>query len=425
MTISSREPSLIPRRVESAVRSSLADTRVTVIAGARQVGKSTLARLVAATQADSVERRLDEPAVLDAARADPVGFARHEGLMVIDEIQRAPELMLAIKSIVDLDPRPGRFLLTGSANLQAMSNVADALPGRIETIELGPLTQGELRRAPDGLLQALFTEGPDTLRGTAATLGRSEYVAAALIGGMPGFLDLEPERRTRLLRQYLSGIVDREIRALSAIRRPVDLRRLIALLGAIHAQPIVIERLARDAGLKATTVAEHVHLLELLFLIQRIPAWSNNLTRQATAKPKLVFTDSGVAGALIGQGPAQLLAPGGRAGALIEGFVLGELQRQIANSPLPLRLWHYRTQSGVEVDAVIEDERDGRILGIEIKSGETAAASDARHLRHLAEKVGDRFVGGVILTAQRQALSLGGGIWTAPIAALWQTPGAS
>ena len=341
--------------------------------------------------------------------------------MVIDEVQRAPELLLAIKSIVDVDPRPGRFLLTGSANVQAMSQVADALPGRIETIELSPLSQGEIQRAPDGLIGAVFSRGVATLQGSGAELSRADYVARAIAGGMPGFINLEPDRRSRLLGQYLRGIVDREVRAVSRIRRPVDLRKLIALLGAIHAQPLVVDRLARDAGLKATTVAEHVHLLELLFLLRRVPAWSSNLTTRATAKPKIVFTDSGVAATLIGQGPTQLLEPGGRAGALIEGFVLGELQRQITDAGFPMRLWHYRTRSGVEVDAIIEDERDGRILGVEIKSGETAGPADARHLRHLAEKVGDRFIGGVILTAQREALPLGQNIWTAPIAALWNT----
>ena len=342
--------------------------------------------------------------------------------MVIDEVQRAPELLLAIKSIVDLDSRPGQFLLTGSANVQGMSQVADALPGRIETIELSPLSQGEIQRTPDEFLTALFTQGVGALQGYGTDLSRSDYVRRAIAGGMPGFINLEPDRRSRLLGQYLRGIVDREVRALSRIRRPVDLRRLIALLGAIHAQPLVVERLARDAGLKATTVAEHVHLLEMLYLLRRVPAWSSNLTRQATAKPKVVFTDSGIAASLIGQSPTQLLEPGGRAGSLIEGFVLGELQRQITNAGLPMRLWHYRTRGGVEVDAVVEHERDGRILGIEVKSGETAQPADARHLRHLAEKVGDRFVGGVILTAQREALPLGQNIWTAPIAALWDTP---
>lgn len=217
---------LFPRRSLERVTAALADTRVVVLNGARQTGKSTLARLVAERRPGTEIRYLDDAVIRAAAEADPAGFVRHDGLLVIDEVQRVPELILAIKHVVDMDPRPGRFLLTGSARLFAMQQVPDLLPGRSETIELWPLSQGEIDRDHDGFVDAVFASGPD-LPGSPSPLRRPDYLDRALRGGYPEAVRrTDRGRRARFFESAVSDLISRDVRQLSDISRPVDLRRL-------------------------------------------------------------------------------------------------------------------------------------------------------------------------------------------------------
>src|SRR5580704_2217372 len=221
--------SLIPRHAQTAITAALSDTRVVVINGARQTGKSTLARLVMADFPGSEFRFLDEAPVRAAALADPALFVRHSGLLVIDEVQRAPDLFLAIKHEVDTDPRPGRFLLTGSARLLGLHEIPDLLPGRTETIELSPLSQGEIDRAPDGFVEAIFQYGT-SMRVPSSDLRRDDYIERALRGGYPEAVRrADPGRRARFFESYITDLVNRDVRQLTEIERPADMRRLVSL----------------------------------------------------------------------------------------------------------------------------------------------------------------------------------------------------
>lgn len=413
------EPTLVSRHARALVSEALADTRIVVINGARQVGKSTLARLVTAVDPTARERYLDDPSTREAALEDPADFVRHDGLLLIDEVQRAPELLLAIKYVVDRDPRPGRYLLTGSARLLGLRDIPDALTGRTETIELWPLAQGEIDSKPDRFVDAVFRHGA-ALAVSCPDLRKADYIARALRGGYPEAVRRDSERRrNRYFDSYIGDLITRDVRQISDIERPADLRRLLGVLAARMGGLSVVEAIARDVGLPHQTMRRYLDLLELVFVVRRIPAWSSNLTSRAVATPKILVIDSGLAGRLIGMS-ATAQPSGGAVGGLLENFVLGELARQLSWCDEPVTLHHYRDRDGVEVDAILE-RASGEVVGVEVKAADTARSDDFRGLRHLARKLGDRFVAGFVLYTGGESLSFGDRMRALPMAALWRS----
>jgi predicted AAA+ superfamily ATPase len=398
---------------------ALADTRVVVVNGARQVGKSTLAKLIVDGSSDARELYLDDPAVRAAAESDPSAFVRHDGLLLIDEIQRVPELLLPIKREVDRDPRPGRFLLTGSARLLGLRDLPDALPGRTETIELWPLSQGEIDGAPDGFVDVVFSRGGDVVL-PACELTKRDYVGRALRGGYPEAVRRDPgRRRARFFDSYITDLVTRDVRQIADIERPAEMRRLLSVVAARMGTLAVAQSIANDVGLARMTLTRYLDLLELVFVIRRIPAWSSNLTTRAISTPKLIVTDSGLGGRLIGLSEDRAKDPTAPVGPLLENFAIGEVARQLTWNEEPVQLFHYRDRDKVEVDMVLE-HASGQVVGIEVKAAETVRGDDFRGLRHLADRLGDRFRAGFVLYAGEQSLSFGEKLRALPMAALWR-----
>jgi hypothetical protein len=409
--------SIISRKALDVVLESLGDTRVVTVNGARQVGKSTLARLVSGDWPERVVRLLDDAATLQAAREDPAGFVQHAGLMLIDEVQLAPELFRAIKVVVDEDPRPGQFLLTGSAQILALRDLPDALPGRMEIIELWPLSQGEIDGEPDRFVDAAFRHGAAVEH--ASPLRKRDYLERAVRGGYPEAVSRSPRRRAAFFESYLSTLIERDVRQLAQIERRGELRRLFALLAGRSGGLLVPHALARQAGLPDSTVRRYIELLAAVFLVKQVPAWSPGPTGRAVGTAKLAFVDSGLAAHLLGQDVARLNEPGGAAGPLLEGFVVTELARQLTWNEQQARLYHYRTRDGVEVDAVLE-AADGRVVGVEVKAGVTVRAEDLAGLRHLRARLGDRFVAGFVLHTGQQTLPFGDRLVALPTDAVWR-----
>jgi predicted AAA+ superfamily ATPase len=407
---------LVPRAARSLVAEALSDTRVVTLNGARQVGKSTLAVVAAGTRPGGLIRRLDEPSTLQAAQDDPTGFVEHDGLMVIDEVQLAPELFRSIKVAVDTDPRPGQFLLTGSAQILALRGLPDALPGRMEIIELWPFSQGELERSPDAFVDAAFARGPGLSR--TSTLRKRDYLDRVVRGGYPEAVRRAPRRRAAFFDSYLTSLIERDIRELAAIERRGDLRRLLALLAGRSGGLLVAESLAMASGIPRTTLTRYLELLSAVFLIKRIPAYSPGPTQRAIGTPKLAFVDTGIAAYLMGQDAVRLGEPDGAAGPMLETFVLMELARQLTWSERRARLYHYRTKDRVEVDAVLEAP-DGRVVAVEVKAGATVRSEDLAGLRHLAHRLGDRLVAGYVLYTGQQTLPFGDRLRALPVDALW------
>ncbi|WP_438866174.1 ATP-binding protein [Paractinoplanes brasiliensis] len=408
---------LTPRRVAAQVDAALADTRVVLINGARQTGKSTLVRIVAGDRL-AAWRDLDRERDRNAALADPTGFVDSMDLLAIDEIQRVPDLLLAIKVSVDEDPRPGRYLLTGSSRLFGMIAAPDALPGRMETVELWPFSQGEMDGQPDGFVDAVFASGPELRHRSAVT--RADYAARIVRGGLPEAVTREdPRRRQRFLDAYVQALVDRDVRQLSDIQHKGELRKLVRLLAGRSSTVIAANALESTLGLSRPTVARYLRVLEEIFLIKRIPGWSRNLGTRTTAAPKLIFVDSGIASNEISVEARSLLRPGAPFGPLLESFVISELARQLTWSRQRADLYHYRDQKQYEVDAVLEN-RSGQVVGIEVKAASTVRSDDFRGLRRLADRLGDDFVAGVVLYTGDSTLPFGDKMRAMPVSALWQ-----
>lgn len=407
---------LIPRHAEELVTEALTDTRVVLVNGARQAGKSTLTRLVAARTDTTVIRLLDDPATLRAAQDDPTGFVDHDGLMVIDEIQLQPQLLRPIKVTVDLDPTPGRFLLTGSSRVLALRALPDALPGRMEIIELWPFSQGELTGGADGFIDAAFAHGPDLNH--VSELRKRDYLERIVRGGFPEAVRRNARRRAAFFDSYLATLIERDVLEIANIERRGELLKLLALLAGHAGGLLVPNALAGRSGLPRTTLTRYLELLSSVFLIKSIPAWSSGQAQRAVGTPKLAFVDTGVACHLLGQDVDRLNEPGGAAGPMLENFVLMELARQLTWSQERGRLYHYRTKDKLEVDAVIETP-DGRLIGIEVKAGATVRTDDLAGLRNLARQAGDRFVAGYVVYTGDQTLPFGERLRAIPLDALW------
>jgi uncharacterized protein len=417
-------PPYIERKAHSRIVEALSDTRVVIVNGARQTGKSTLVHHASRGLPEVTERHLDRASEREAANRDPDGFVRHSGLLVIDEVQRVPELILSIKAEVDEVPRPGAFLLTGSARLLGMRKLPDALIGRSETIELWPFSQGEIESKPDGFIDLVFQDdvGVEHFNqiSYADVDSGTDLISRVVRGGFPEAVAREERRRSRFFESYLTDLIDRDVVQLAEIQRRDQLRRLLVLLAARTAAPVVIHRIANELGESTSTVERYVGLLEEVFLIKRIPPWSTGATTRATHQRKLMFVDSGLAAFASGLTIAKLNREVSLLGPLVENFVLGELARSITWCEERVQMFHYRTREGAEVDAILE-AADGRIVGIEVKAAITARDEDFRHLRTLQRALPDRFHIGVLLYSGTQVLSFGHGLFAVPIAALWES----
>jgi uncharacterized protein len=408
---------ILPRHAAIAVAEALADTRVVLVNGARQCGKSTLvAQLGAEREAEWFS--LDRAVTRQAAKYDPTEFVKGARPMVIDEVQRVPELFLAIKEVVDADPSPGRFLLTGSAHVLGLRGLPDAIPGRMETIELWPLSQGEIAEQPDGFVDAIFEVGPE-LEHTSAE-NRTGYIDRVVRGGFPEAVARTGRRRERFLDFYLADLINRDVIQLSEIKRGPEMQALIRLVAARSGQLLVPGSLGNELGLTQPTVTHYLSLLEEVFLIKRIPAWSRNLSSRVTATPKVAMVDSGIAANLLGQDTDRLRRPDSQLGSLLEGFVAMEIARQLTWSRQRAELFHYRTKDKVEVDIVLEN-RQGQVVAIDVKAASTVRAEDFRGMRHLADRLGDELLVGVVLYTGQQTLPFGPRFRAVPVSALWET----
>jgi hypothetical protein len=409
------------RLLEPLLLRALDSAPVTYLAGPRQCGKSTLARAI--TQKHPARYvTFDDVTALAAARSDPVAFVNGlDGPVVLDEVQRAPEILLPLKASVDRDRRAGRFLLTGSANVLALPAIADALVGRVEVLALRPLSQGEIEGHAERFIDALFAGAK--LRMDAAPKRALDLPARIARGGFPEVLTRkDAERRAAWFESYVSTLLTRDVRDLANVDGITKLPDLLRLLAARASGLLNTAELARASQLSQTTLKRYFTLLEAVFLVARLPAWSTNLGKRMVKSPKLHLLDAGLAAHLRGElGDGDAAPP---SGALLEGFVYAELEKQATWSRTRPRLYHFRSHAGVEVDFLLEDAR-GQCVGIEVKSGASASSDDFRGLEQLAADIGKRFVRGVVLYRGSEAISFGPKLEALPIEALWRAGAAS
>ncbi|NLT35293.1 MAG: ATP-binding protein [Gaiellales bacterium] len=413
----SSEP--IPRLVGARVLEALADTPVVLIHGPRQSGKTTLARMVGEPRGFRY-LSFDDDAALQAAHEDPVGFvADLPERVILDEVQRVPRLFTSLKATVDRERVPGRFILTGSANVLLVPRLSDSLAGRMGILRLHPFSQCELVGTEPAFLGALFAGQFPTGVVERLGAGLAERIVA---GGYPAALARpSPGRRRAWYRDYIDAEIQRDVRDLSRIRSLESLPRLLALASSHTAQLLNLSELAGSLQFSRQTIHDHIALLEGVFLVQRLPPWHANRVSRLVKRPKLHMGDTGVACALLGIEAAELQRERGALGPLLETFVLQELQRQASGLEEPLTFFHYRDREGYDVDVVVE-RGFGSVAGVEVKAAASVSDRDFRGLRRLRQAAGDRFAHGVVLYDGTATIPFGEKLHAVPIRALWETP---
>ncbi|MSQ50281.1 MAG: ATP-binding protein [Betaproteobacteria bacterium] len=405
-----------PRSIWRTLKVALTDTPVVALLGPRQSGKSTLVRALAPRRAYVT---LDEDPNLRTAREDPVGFiAALPERVTIDEVQRAPGLLLAIKASVDNDRRPGRFLLTGSANLLLLPKVGDSLAGRIEFVHLHPLTESEKERRPGALLRSLLAGGlaPRIAGKIMATPHR--LLERLLRGGYPPVQTRSPERARQWHRQYFRAVLDRDVADIARVRDAAQLGRLMEILALRSANLLNLSALGGELGIRRETADQYIGILERLFLLRQLPAWHRNEAKRLIKMPKIHLADSGLAATLAGLDASDWITRRDRFGHLLESFVVQQLIAQAGWTDPDLRFWHYRDKDQVEVDLVVT--RGQRTWGVEVKSAATITPSDSNGLRRLADQCGRDFQGGMVLYAGASILPTADKrILAVPLSELW------
>lgn len=408
------------RHIAPLLADALADTPVVLINGARQSGKSTLVQSQAiAAGSPRQYLTLDDSAVLNAAKSDPAGFINGlQGAVTLDEVQRVPELFLAIKAAVDRQRQPGRFLLTGSADVLLLPGIADSLAGRMEVLSLWPLSCAEMAGSPVlNRADALFQGDWSAL--VVPPCERDELITRLLEGGFADAVArTSARRREAWFDSYVQAILQRDVRDLANIEQLTEIPNLLQLLGTRSGTLLNFAELSRTAGLSQSTLKRYFALLEMLFLVVRLPSWERNPGKRLVKAPKVFLPDSGLLSYFMAATPESLAAKPGLPGGMVETFVLAELLKHVAFSRQRLSLWHYRTQTNIEVDFILEN-RLNQITGIEVKASATVDSKDFKGLRHLQETEPAIFQCGVVLYAGREVVPFGEKLWAVPLSIWW------
>ncbi len=407
---------LYPRHLDSRLRESLADTPAVLVNGPRQCGKTTLVRQY---EGDMAYFSLDDPGLLAAVQADPLGFVKRLDRAIIDEVQRAPQLLLALKLVIDQDRRPGRFLLTGSANLMALPQIADSLAGRVDILTLLPLSSAELARRPnDFISRALAQNWPakaTTPSHQANPTDHTDMTQQVLAGGYPEMQQrTTPARRQAWARAYMRTLIERDIQDIAQIDQLNQIPQLLSITAELSGQLLNLTQMGGQIGLNGKTVDKYIGILEKLFLVRRLPAWSRNELNRLIKAPKIHFLDAGLQSTLTRLSPELAVTQRSRFGATLETWVYAELLKLLSITPEAWFLSHFRDKDQLEVDFVMESPLR-EIIGIEVKAAASVQASDFKGLRKLRELAGAQFVTGIVLYDGIHALSFGEGLWAVPL----------
>jgi predicted AAA+ superfamily ATPase len=405
---------LFPRFAVEQVTTALKDTPVVMVTGPRQCGKTTLVRDLIAGKREFIT--LDDDTVLAAARTDPTGLVRSLDKATIDEVQRVPDLLRAIKKSVDDDRHPGRFLLTGSANTLTLPRVSESLAGRMEIVSLLPLSRTEIQGTKPDFLQAAFG---GKLRKPLESLIGEDLVHAVVTGGYPEMLRRQdPKRRQIWARDYIRAIVQRDVREVADVEKLDQMPRLIQVLAHHSGQLTNFTQIGSQVGFDDKTTRKYVGILEQLFLVRRIEPWFRNQLKRLVKTPKLHFLDSGLLATLVGATAERIAKDRSIFGPLLETFVFSEVLKQASWLDEDCALYHYRDKDQDEVDLVIE-AGSGAMVGVEVKASATVNAGDFKGLRKLADASGDNFKLGMVLYDSEKIVPFGDRLLAAPISCLW------
>jgi predicted AAA+ superfamily ATPase len=408
------DPQLYPRFAAAPAAAALADTPVVMVIGPRQCGKTTLVRSLVKGRREFLT--MDDDTLLASARSDPAGLVRGLAKATIDEVQRAPELLRAIKRRVDEDRRPGLFLLTGSANLLTLPQISESLAGRMEIVNLLPLAQAEIHRRKPTFLHSAF-HGKLSRPGTSL-IGKA-LVDAVLTGGYPEMVKRSrPERRRVWARDYVRAIVQRDVRDVSEIEKLDRMPRLLQVLAHRSSQLTNFAQMGGEIGFDEKTTAKYTSILEQLFLVRRVQPWFRNQLNRLVKTPKIHFLDSGLLAALLGVTTERVAKDRPVFGSLLESFVFAEILKQASWMDTGCAIYHYRDKDQDEVDFVAEDST-GAMVGLEVKASATVTAGDFKGIRKLAAACGSDFKLGAVLYDGDLTLPFGRRLFAAPLSCIW------
>ncbi|MGE3920303.1 MAG: ATP-binding protein [Gammaproteobacteria bacterium] len=400
------------RALSNLINTAMQDTPVVLINGPRQAGKTTLVQQYAPSLPFY---SLDDENILNAVQQDPMGFIENIDRAIIDEIQRAPGLLRAIKLSVDQNRKPGRFLLTGSANLLALPQVGDSLAGRMEVLTLLPLSLAEIKRQESCFLKVAQSQSWPTVLKQA---DKFDYITYLLMGGYPEMITrANANRRSAWARAYIKAIVERDVRDISAIEKLVEMPYFLEILAEQSGKQTNFTLIGSQLKIDTKTAQKYVGLLENLFLVKRLRPWHGNHLSRLIKTPKLYFLDSGLLASLNRITLARIEKDKGLVGPLLETWVYSELLKSISINEEPWDVFYYRDKDQMEVDFVLEDP-EKNIIGVEVKASSTVFNNDFHGLKKLSLLVGKKWLSGIVLYNGHHCLSFGDNLWAIPLSML-------
>jgi predicted AAA+ superfamily ATPase len=407
---------MFKRFVKPVLDKALKRSKVVLLNGARQVGKTTLAREYVENGYHYVT--FDDENVYLAAKRSPDDFIKDSPKpLILDEVQRIPELFLRIKMDVDAHQDPGRYLLTGSANPLLIPKLGDSLAGRMEVIDMLPLSMGEILNKKEHFVDTIFEEV--ALRSPSQSMSKKELYNRMVIGGYPSVQHIDSEMRDAWLGSYINLILQKDVKDLAHIEKITEMPHLLRILAARSSQLLNVANVSTELKMVNKTVDRYLTLLQAVFMAYLQPSWSNNLTTRLVKSPKVYLVDSGLLSYLLNVTVDRMVDDNFYTGNIVENFIVGELKKQALWSSTQVELFHFRTSSGEEVDIVLED-RSGNIVGIEIKSSSTVAPHDFKGLIYLQNKTNHKFKRGIVLYTGNQYIPFGHNLCALPINALWE-----
>ena len=411
-----KDSKIFKRSLGAAISIALTDTPVVCLLGPRQSGKSTLVQCL---RPDRAYFDLDDDELAATAGADPSGFVKALPRRVtLDEIQRVPELLRGIKISVDQQREPGRFILTGSANLLLLPRASESLAGRMEILQLHPLTESEKERSPGAFLKTFLDGRFEKEIRPSEDFDPLSLARRLASGGYPNAVERSPERAQVWHRQYLRTLMERDIRDVARIRDSTQLQRVLEKVAYQSAGLLNGSALGRELGLDRDTIHHYLDILEKLFLIRLLPAWHRNRGKRLVKSPKTHLLDSGLSTTLMELQPSEWNTRRGDFGKLLESFVVQQLVAQAGWTDSGLKFWHYRDRDQREVDCVIT--RGSTVWGVEVKTSRSVSQADTKGLKRLAEQAGEDFHSGIVLYSGESTVRLGDDRFLAvPISKLW------
>jgi len=400
-------------------RSSAAEllqiSRVVLISGPRQCGKTTLAKEFISSTKEY--RNLDNPTLRSLAQSDPLSFVQHKGeTLIIDEIQQVPELLSTIKMVVDENQRPGEYLLTGSSNTQSLPTVQESLAGRIMKVRLRTLTQGEIANIEPKFFTRAFNQD---FKHRLSNADRDQLIEMAFIGGYPEALNTGATSRKRWHRNYLQALLERDLMDISRIKRKNAMSKLVEVLAAWSSKFMNVQAIGSKLSIHRETIESYISALQALFLIEPVKPWTKSDYARVQKREKIFMTDPGLMASILDWKFDQIRLDPDKLGKLIETFTFHEISAQIDAAQFSYDLFQYRDDDQREIDFLVERD-DGALLGIEVKASSVVKGSDFKHLRWFSENLaGERPFVGIVLYAGERAGSFGNNMWAVPMSILW------